>query len=357
MVELNLNDETVQGIASKYALEDVDSGENTGGDNNEQQQQADAVAEATRLAAEEASKEKPDNQGGDGQGDKGDAGEDGDGDAGGDEPTPISHLIKQYGYKVEDFADIDIKDDSVEGIKKFYDKRDLLIKETARKEFLGEDPDIEDLIAHKQAGLSIESWKAKKEAESFKLEFEADDVEGKANFLTTVYVNRGVPEKRAKLLVEAIKDDNELDAEVAKETTTIKASLQQQADAKIESEKAALAKEAEDTLKVVNQVNSIIKEGNLDNLIIPETDRKAFNEFVLSEKLTEKHEKLTLQQRLFIDYLVYKDFKVKGIEKQVAKATGTPRVRMTATAGEGNDNGAKEWKSLDELKNAINKRQ
>jgi hypothetical protein len=340
-MDFKLNDDDAAIIASKYQLEEVD--EQTPEQiaaAEEAAATAAAEAEAAKLAAEKA------NQGTE------DGNEDGDGD--GDEPTPISHLIKQYGYKAEDFADIDVKDDSVDGIKKFFDKRDVLVKEAAKKELLSEDPDIEDLIAHKQQGLSIESWKAKKEAEQFKLEFAADDVEGKADFLTKVYVNRGIPEKRAKLIVEGIKDDNELDTEVGKETEVIKVAIKQQADARIIAEQVAVKKEQDEINETVTKVNSIIKEGNLDNLVIPDTERKAFNEFVLSEKLVEKHEKLTLQQRLFIDYLVYKDFKVKGIEKVVAKAAaGTPRVKMTPTAGESGGAGDKEWKSLDELKKAI----
>ena len=267
-------------------------------------------------------------------------------------------MIKQYGYKPEDFEDIDIKDDSVEGIKKFYDKRDELVKEAAKKEFLSTDPDIEDLIKHKQEGGSIETWKAKKQAAEFNLEFKADDIDGKSNFLVDVYKQKGLSEKRAKLLVEGLKDDDELDAEVEKEAGAIKVYLQQQADQRIAAEKEVARIEQEEITKTVTQVNSIIKEGNLQNLVIPETDRKAFNEFVLSEKLTEKHEKLTLQQRLFIDYLVYKDFKVKGIEKQVATSSNkqTPRVRMSATTGGDGGTEGKEW-TLDELRAKTNKTQ
>jgi hypothetical protein len=55
---------------------------------------------------------------------------------------------------------------------------------------------------------------------------------------------------------------------------------------------------------------------------------------------------------------VFKDFKVKGLEKvaRQAAAGGTPRVRMTPSAGEGPDKGDREWKSLDELKAAINRK-
>lgn len=334
---IELTDDVKSEFASKFKLEDVENTEQKTAEELATEQAAiDAASEAAKT---EAAKNKEGKK--EGEGDEGE----------GDEPkTPIAALIKDYGYTVEDFKDVDITDDSIEGIKKFNSIRDNLVKTAAVKELFEADPDLQDLLDHKKQGLSIDSWKQKKQAETFNIEFKEEDIDEMSDFMTKVYVGKGINEKRAKILVEGLKDDNELYSESKKEAAEIKENINKNADARIKAEKAEIAANEEENKKVVAQVTSIIKEGNLDNVIIPEAERKDFGTFLLGDKLIEKHEKLTLKQRMLLDYIVYKDFKVKGLEKVIEKQAASPRVRLGATGGGSGEGGTdgKEWK-FDEL--------
>jgi len=344
-MSLELSEDVSKEIASKFKLEEVLDIDDAGTEKNGE----DADGGGNEGGEEGA--------GGDGDGNKpkdGEGGEGGEGDESGEAApkTPIEALIKEYGYEIEDFKGLDIADDSIEGIKKFNTIRDELIKTQAINELFETDEDIKDLVAHKAKGLSIDTWKAKREAETFNIEFKDDDLEGMTGFMVKVYTHKGIPEKRAKLLVEGLKDDGELVAETKKEVQEIKANLERQAATRAAFEAEQIEQEERDAKETIKQVNSIIKEGNLDNVIIPDAERKDFSEFLLSNRLEEKHSKLSLKQRMLIDYIVYKDFKVKGLDKVAAAVAAnkkvTPRVRLGQSTGSGSDgDNATEWKWSD----------
>jgi hypothetical protein len=288
-------------------------------------------------------------------GDDDGAGDNGDGD---DNSTPLSYLANVYGIDLEadeDFKDLNLADDSIDAIKSFYDKRETKVKQAAVQELFEAAPVIKDLIEHLENGGSISTWKEEQVTKEFKLEFAADDIDGKAAFMIQVYKDKGISEKRAKLLVEALKDDNELDGEVEKEASAIKQQREQSVADKKKAEQAAYQQEIENTKKVVETVSGIVKKGALINgFVIPEQERKDFNQFILSDKLTEKYEALSYEQRLFMDYMLFKDFKVKALEaKQVATTTNNkPRVTLKSNSGEGNSGSKKDPKqiSFEELK-------
>lgn len=292
--------------------------------------------------------------------DKGAGGEgSGDNDSAGNNSssTPLSYLVSKYGVDLEndeDYKDLDLTDDSIEAIEKFYGKREEKVKLSAVQEFMEEVPEVKDLVEHLTKGGSIKTWKQQQEAKELSIEFDKDDIDGKANFMLEVYKAKGIPEKRAKLLVEALKDDNELDSELETEVTAIKADRKQKADldAKREIEQAEAARKANE--EVVTKISGIVKQGKLVNdYVIPESDRKTFNEFIFSEELPKRYETLNYEQRLMIDYIIFKDFKIKALETKIVDNSGVnkTKVRIGSSGDGGSGAGSKDNSiSLAELK-------
>jgi hypothetical protein len=322
------------------------------------------------------------NEGGEGQGDGGEGGEGsgGDGDNTGDEgqgnntttttttttaaddnnssgddlSTPLAILAQEYGLASDDeiLKDLDLEDDSLDGIKTFYTRREEKVKTEAINELFEIVPEVKDLVTHLQNGGSIETWKEVKQAEAINVEFEETDVDGKSKFLIEIYKQRGISEKAAKRAVEALIDDNELNDEVKAEAEKFKQTKLAEATAKANAEAVELENTRKQNEQIVSQVNGIIKQGKLSHAVIPDTERKSFNEFVLNgDALNSKYEKLTLDQRLFIDYLVYKDFKVGTLVKAAPQApdNNKPRVRIKSDVNNGGKGGAQEL-TLDDLR-------
>lgn len=277
-----------------------------------------------------------------------------------DSDTPLSYLTKAYGINVEeddDFKDLDLSDDSIDAIKTFYDKREGKVKQEAIKELFDSAPIVKDLIEHLQNGGSISTWKEEQQVREFNLNFEEDDVDGKSDFMIEVYRQRGISEKRAKLLVEALKDDNELDLEVEKEVKAIKDSREKEVNFKKEQEQKLFLEQQKEIEETVKTVSNIVKQGKLTNgYVIPESERKEFNQFILSESLSDKYEKLNFEQRLFLDYLVFKDFKIKALEsRQQPNQPNVTRVKLKSEGGGGSGGRKGDSLSLSELKVLMNK--
>lgn len=98
-------------------------------------------------------------------------------------------------------------------------------------------------------------------------------------------------------------------------------------DAKIKAEEDRIANELKAQEEVFKAAQKIIDSNNFGGLSIPVTDLKSFKEAALVADrdgytlIDRKREKLTLEQRLLIDYLVYKDFKGIGLTAKPSEKT------------------------------------
>lgn len=331
-----LSNEATEAFKNRFGgnLIDPNSDDNDykGDDNGDA---GDDKGEGDKGREEGDSKNKKDGK--EGNNGEGSGGDDGSGDS--NSSTPLSYLVNKLGINLEedeDFKDLDLEDDSIEAIEKFYGKREEKVKLNAVQEFIEEVPEVKDLIEHLTKGGSVKTWKQEQEAKELNIVFEKDDIDGKAAFMVEIYKNKGIPEKRAKLLVEALKDDNELDTEVDKEVETIKTSEQKKAAADKQREQQEFLENQARNKEVIEKVSGIVKQGKLvNNYVIPDTDKKAFNEFIFSEAISKKYETLSYEQRLMLDYIIFKDFKIKALETKIVDNSGVNKPRVRLSGGDG----------------------
>lgn len=274
-----------------------------------------------------------------------------------EELSPLETLIKDYGFEDDDdFADLDLKDDSVEGIKKFYEKRDIKIKDQAINEALGADEDVADLLQWKASGKSVNSWRAKREAETFNLEIKDDDFEGAEKLIRQNYEFKGIKGKKQDTLIQDSKDEGTLVTEAKEIATEIKDNMEKNAKALAKQEEVAniaAEKEYKETLKTID---STIKKGSLDGrIVIPETERKSFHQFLLSDERDKMWNKLSLEQQMTLDYIVFKGLNLKGLEKPVSKTTVVRNSKMAKVNGSNDEVGDLSYsQAIEKLKNRKN---
>lgn len=233
-------------------------------------------------------------------------------------PTALEILVEEYGYAGDDdFKELDLKDNSVDAIKKFYEIRDVKKAKEVAQAVLDADEDVKSLVEWKKQGKSINSWKLAKEAESFELNLEDTDIEGHEKFVRSVYEQQGIKGKKLDVIIEQLKDDDELLTESNQFQESIKENLKQQADFVAKQEAEAAKIEAANRDKEILEINNIIKAGKLaDRLVIPENDRESFNKYLFSKDREDKWNKLDTSTQLFLEYLLYKDFNIKGVENK-----------------------------------------
>lgn len=111
-------------------------------------------------------------------------------------------------------------------------------------------------------------------------------------------------------------------AKLAKESLT-KAHTAQ-VDAKIKEEEAKIQAQEQRVQEEFKQVDEMITKNDIAGIQIPAADIRAFKDAMLRgldaqgrTLMDSKRDKMTLAQRVLIDYLIFKDLKVNGLQSKV----------------------------------------
>lgn len=278
-----------------------------------------------------------------------------------EEISSLEYLIKQSGFDVEDedFKELNLKSDSLEDIIKFQQIKEKRLADEVINSFLQADEDIAELVKHKAAGGTLDSFKEKKMIEKLPDSFdrESEDAEELAEKIYVEHFTRlGLKQSRIKAALEDAKDSGELFDEVDEIVKNNKQVFLKQNEEKIKLEK----KERDDQLKQIAEVNSlldevIVKKGSLDGRInIPQEERKEFRQFLNSSKRDELWEKLPVEKLALIDYILFKDFNLKGLEK--ATKQSIPSIPKRKIIKDGSSDTGEDTLSYSELISRLKKK-
>lgn len=244
------------------------------------------------------------------------------------EVTVIDQLKTIYGI-TEEF------DNSVEGIQKFVDNLTPKQAEKALEEKFNKYPVMRELEAHLEAGKSLDSFFNVKQVETSKLPIytlvgdEKKDAETKAYFKEVIKANGaelGLTEKQISRMIEAgeLEDTLEEDYKEAVGSWNMRRDAQAQQITKAEEQQRAT--DLEEQKEVVTKINTLIDTGVIGEAVIPKAEREDFKKFQLlqDDKGITARDKaidaLSLEKSLLIDYLIFKDFKIKGFTFAPSKA-------------------------------------
>lgn len=284
----------------------------------------DILANLTKDVKGKDEKEKEDDD---------DLNDDKDKDKGGkDEKSALEVLAEEYGYVGEDytkaFEGLDFKDNSVEGIKKFNEKRDPLVKAEGYTELYEALPPVQSLVEHLSAGKGVESWLQKQTTTDWsKYELTEDKPETAENLVKSFYKSQELTDRKVSLIVDDLKDNKELFTE-AKDILTKLTERDKVAQAAIEAREVEATNKAKIAqAAVVKEITDIIKGGVIEGFTLPENERKGFASRVLSDERIKTYDKLSTGQSLLLDYLAEqmvagKPLNLKG---QVVKAAAAKK--------------------------------
>lgn len=240
-----------------------------------------------------------------------------------DAPTkPLEILFKDYGIDKEDerFKDLDLNDDSVEAIKKFYEIRETSIKDSGLKELLESDEDISSLLQWKLAGKSAASWKALKQAEALPTEIDKTNLVAVEQIVRNNYEKLGITGKKLDAMIEALKDGDELVTEAESLVNKNKQEAIAKANAIAKQEELDAAEAEKEEKEILANIANTIKKGTLSNRItIPEAERKAFHQHIVTDARAKAYDELSLEDKMLVDYIIYKKFDLKGLQVPVKK--------------------------------------
>jgi hypothetical protein len=256
-------------------------------------------------------------------GEGGEGNEGGEGQGGeGDEPlTVIDQLKSTYGI------DDDLPNE-VEGIQQLVEKVKLNAKSEGIAEKFAEKPILAELDKHLSEGKSVQSFFQVREVESGKLQEVAltgDDTE-KAKIMAYYKevikadaFEKGMSERQVNRILESAELEGTVEEDYKEALTSWNSRKDQEAASISQAEAQRVADEQAEAIETVNQINKLVDAGTIGNAIIPVADRAEFKKFLLEQDaqgLSARDRKLAelgLDKNLLIDYLVFKDFSIKGL--------------------------------------------
>ncbi len=250
-----------------------------------------------------------------------------------DEITAVKQDIENtYGIKLEGTYE-----NGPEGLKKIAQEVAPALAEQMFLQGLDNIPHMKEFYLHMTEGRSIETFLTKNSKPSFEsIELkDATDVTDEA--LKTKLINnhkqlieldlksKGLSEGDIKTFIELYEVRNGLYEKAKESRDSLKARHTAKVDADIKAENDKIAASVEEQKATVKKVEAMITANDFGGFQIPGADLQAFKDALFkpvdkdgNSLLDYKRAKLTMEQRLILDYIVLKDLKNIGLTKKDA---------------------------------------
>lgn len=227
-----------------------------------------------------------------------------------EEPKTALEFFKQnLGYAVEGEFE-----DSLDGLLDFTRSAIPVAAEAMINELFDKYPDAEKLIQHLDAGHSIDTFsKMYQKPEYVKVEISATtDPKILESVMRQDLTERGYIKEDIDGIVNMAKDTKVLFDRAKKAQEAIDARHQASVKSQMEAEAIQNANDAKKAQEAAKKAQDIIESGKLPNSIIPDSDKKAFRDFIFSANdkgVTARDEaisNLTTEEMLYLDYIIFK---------------------------------------------------
>ncbi len=286
----------------------------------------------------------------------------------------VAPLIEKYGIELDEN---EVIDESPEGLETVIEK----IKADTVQKVLTKYQPVAELFKHLANGYSIDSFMQEAKAIDYsKVEIKEVDIENgtdednektidshtaiiKQNLLT-----KGLNEKQIERFIKSSVEEGTTADDAKESLKELQSRQATEIQARKDAEKAVYDRQVQEAQETLKEINSTIEKGAIGGFKIPKTDIAAFKDYVskfddkgLSQRDMDSNE-LTLEQSLLLDYILFKKFKVAGLEKessvkgkQDAADNNKPRKAFSFGQKSSNDTNTTSTDEDDLLKLAFNK--
>ncbi len=264
-----------------------------------------------------------------------------------DESNVINIFATEFG-KVEGIEQIP---ESIDGIKDYFKKLIPEIEKKAAEAALIADPRVASFHKHLSEGKSVETFMARQTATDYsKIKIDKDTTkETLESLIAQDLAAMGVNKETIDLVITAAGDKDILDAKAKESLKNLKTRQEEALRQKEEKEILNAKAEQEAIIEEEKKVKGIVTSGTLLGLNIPKEDRDALLDFIYKPVEGNKsrrdivNESLTLEQLLYIDYLIMKgklksvstNSKVKTIEQLKEESDRLKKANLTNSHGSG----------------------
>lgn len=241
-----------------------------------------------------------------------------DPDNGGDpegEDTVVNTIVKTFGVDTgKQYSNTE------EGLAEYANDVVEAVRQQALEEEFTRIPLLKAFKDHIEQGRGVDTFLKEQQRVDFtKIKLNEEDDNQLKQVITQRYKAEGLNEKTIARLVKNSEEEGIL-FEDAKESLQVLSEIQEQ---EIEQERQRelqiIEQQRKEVEKAWKEAKEIVSKGKLLNLSIPATEKTAFVDFIEKRDRAGKTgadkawETLTMEQRLFIDYLLYKGLKIPTV--------------------------------------------
>lgn len=242
------------------------------------------------------------------------------------ENTVVNKLAKESGYNlVDEEGNPKIYTDDDEGFKDLTNDLSAERFQNFKQEFFGQNPVLTEVAKHLLSGNTLDTFQEARDYTSIDVT-QISDAE-KESYIRRSFEIRGMDKTQTDNMLQLIKDSNSL----TDQAKIALPALQAYDDERISNRDVEYQKTIEQRNQEIEQhwdnVDTIIKEGKVSNITIPDADKEEFYDYISTavddrgnSKESLDKTKETLEQQLAYSYLRFKGFDLsKLVKTQVNK--------------------------------------
>ena len=224
-------------------------------------------------------------------------------------------------------------DNSPEGLANIVDDVVPMVAEKMLEDHFATIPYMQEFYDHVSQGRGLETFLAnyqKPAYESIEIKEVAADApdavikqikENQRAMIRLEYQARGVDPEETESLIDLTESAGKLGERAIKAKATLRSNHEARVAQMMKEEEEAIQQDELDRQETAKAALQMFEKNDFGGLSIPVSDLKVFKDAVFQTDgqgktlLDYKREKLTLAQRLFMDYIILKDFKGVGTPK------------------------------------------
>lgn len=237
-----------------------------------------------------------------------------------DLPPITEELSQLLGYKIlDETGKPKVYEESTEGLVSYIKDVTEKQREIDEQEFFEGFPLAKEIAEHIKKGGTEEDFYKSKLASWKNVTLEGADEARKMSIVIDDLKAKGFNDKDAKETADLYRDSNKLDE---KSEAALKSRKEAESKAIADQKKAeveAFKKQEAEAIAQWKSIEEIVNKGSLEIINIPETEKKAFYNYISQadesgySKAAQDRANLSLEKKLLLDYLVFKKIDINAL--------------------------------------------
>lgn len=248
------------------------------------------------------------------------------------EPTVVQELAQEMGIELGEDEEFE---DSIEGVKKFTVKAAEELATAQLENIFEQLPDVKEYMQFRINGGDPKEYQKASTATDYEaLEIGEDDTSTQKMVIREHLVREGYEKEEIQEMLEDFEDTGMLFKQSKRYQKRLITADKKAKEALVENQRIEAEKQEKQNQKTWKEIKEIVDGGELQGVVIPKTDQKGFMDW-MSKPVDDKGNtartlekaKMSREQMLTIEYLVYKKLNLNDLVTRKANSQNATKLK------------------------------